>query len=121
MSNTLGPAPINHVMEGSAKAWVNFNGNGTPAARNSLNISSITDNGSGDYTNNFANSLGDANFSATSNSRNSANNDVYVCGIHTFATSSIRTVHNNSSQGVLYASTRLDHTDIGVAIHGDLA
>jgi hypothetical protein len=45
------------------KAWVNFNGTGTVAIRASYNVSSITDNGVGDYTVNFTNALVDANFS----------------------------------------------------------
>jgi hypothetical protein len=36
---------------GIAKAWVNFNGTGTIAARDSENVSSLTDNGTGNYTN----------------------------------------------------------------------
>jgi len=44
------------------KAWVNFNGTGTVAIRASLNVSSITDNGVGDYTVNFTNAVADANF-----------------------------------------------------------
>ncbi len=44
------------------KAWVNFNGTGTVAIRASFNVSSITDNGTGDYTVNFTNALADANY-----------------------------------------------------------
>lgn len=46
-------------------AWVNFNGTGTVAIRASGNVSSITDNGSGDYTVNFTNAMPDANYSAS--------------------------------------------------------
>lgn len=46
------------------RAWVNFNGTGTVAIRASFNVSSITDNGTGDYTVNFTNALSDANYSA---------------------------------------------------------
>ena len=46
-----------------ARAWVNFNGTGTVAIRGSANVSSITDNATGDYTVNFTNSLEDANYS----------------------------------------------------------
>lgn len=46
----------------AVKAWVNFNGTGTVAIRASFNVSSITDNGTGDYTVNFTNALADANF-----------------------------------------------------------
>jgi hypothetical protein len=45
-----------------AKAWVNFNGTGTVAIRSSYNVSSITDNGTGDYTINFTNAFADANY-----------------------------------------------------------
>lgn len=45
------------------KAWVNFNGTGTVAIRASGNVSSITDNGTGDYTVNFTTAFADANYS----------------------------------------------------------
>jgi hypothetical protein len=46
----------------SARAWVNFNGTGTVAIRASANVSSITDNGTGNYTVNFTTAMSDANF-----------------------------------------------------------
>jgi len=46
----------------SARAWVNFNGTGTVAIRASGNVSSITDNGTGDYTVNFTTAMPDANY-----------------------------------------------------------
>jgi hypothetical protein len=46
------------------RAWVNFNGTGTVAIRASGNVSSITDNGTGNYTINFTTSIVDANYSA---------------------------------------------------------
>ena len=46
------------------RAWVNFNGTGTVAIRASGNVSSITDNGTGDYTINFTNAMPDVNYSA---------------------------------------------------------
>ena len=47
----------------TAKAWVNFNGTGTVAIRAAGNVSSITDNGTGDYTVNFTTAMPDANYS----------------------------------------------------------
>jgi hypothetical protein len=44
------------------RAWVNFNGSGTPAIRASGNVTSITDNGTGDYTVNFTTAMPDANY-----------------------------------------------------------
>lgn len=45
------------------RAWVNFNGTGTVAIRASGNVSSITDNGTGDYTVNYTTAMPDANYS----------------------------------------------------------
>jgi hypothetical protein len=56
--NASGSAPIY-----AARAWVNFNGTGTVAIRESGNVSSITDNGTGDYTVNFTTAMADANYS----------------------------------------------------------
>jgi hypothetical protein len=47
------------------RAWVNFNGTGTVAIRGSGNVSSITDNGTGDYTINFTTAMPDANYAPT--------------------------------------------------------
>jgi hypothetical protein len=46
----------------SCRAWVNFNGTGTVAIRASGNVTSITDNGAGDYTVNFTTAFADANY-----------------------------------------------------------
>jgi hypothetical protein len=46
----------------AARAWVNFNGTGTVAIRASGNVSSITDNGNGNYTVNFTTAMPDANY-----------------------------------------------------------
>ncbi len=46
----------------TCRAWVNFNGTGTVAIRADFNVSSITDNGTGDYTVNFTNAMPDANY-----------------------------------------------------------
>jgi len=55
--NATGSAPLF-----ACRAWVNFNGEGTVAIRASGNVSSITDNGTGDYTVNFATAMPDANY-----------------------------------------------------------
>ena len=54
-----GSAPIY-----AARAWVNFDGTGTVAIRASGNVSSITDNGTGNYTVNFTTAMPDANYIA---------------------------------------------------------
>ena len=59
------------VAGGLCRAWVNFNGTGTVAIRASYNVSSITDNGTGNYTVNFTTAMPDTNYSATGNSSKS--------------------------------------------------
>jgi hypothetical protein len=58
--NASGDAPIY-----ACRAWVNFNGTGTVAIRGSGNVSSITDNGTGDYTVNFTTAMPDTNYAIT--------------------------------------------------------
>ena len=57
-------------------AWVNFNGAGTVAIRDSYNISSITDNSVGNYTINFTTAMPDANYSV-----GLAANDIGTAGL----------------------------------------
>ena len=52
----------------TCKAWVNFNGTGTVAIRASYNVSSIKDNGVGDYTVNFTTAMPDVNYSVCGSS-----------------------------------------------------
>ena len=48
-----------------AKAWVNFDGTGTPSISSSFNVSSITDNGTGSYAINFTNAFSNTNYVCT--------------------------------------------------------
>jgi len=56
------------------RAWVNFNGTGTVAIRASGNVTSITDNGVGDYTVNFTTAMPDANYSCVTSAARTINN-----------------------------------------------
>jgi hypothetical protein len=62
-------------INGLARAWVNFNGTGTVAIRASSNVSSITDNGTGDYTLNFTTAMPDANYVPTLTVLNTVSSD----------------------------------------------
>jgi len=69
----------------ACRAWVNFNGTGTVAIRASGNVSSITDNGTGDYTVNFATAMPDGDYSVgigrvAYSSSNSGNAGLVVAG-----------------------------------------
>jgi hypothetical protein len=96
------------------RAWVNFNGTGTVAIRTSGNVSSITDNGVGSYTINFAASLVDANYAvgflAQNNSGGNADEPM-VCGIYggiTPTTSGFRTAFRRlAASGGTLADTEI--------------
>ena len=62
LNNDTGVLATQNGMTGIAKAWVNFDGTGTVAIRSSFNVSSITDNGVGDYTVNFTTAMPNANY-----------------------------------------------------------
>lgn len=66
----------------ACRAWVNFNGTGTVAIRASGNVSSITDNGTGDYTVNFATAMPDADYciQATASQAGTGNNGM-ICSV----------------------------------------
>ena len=52
------------IMNGRAKAWVKWNGTGTLAINGSYNVSTVTDNGTGDYQVNFTTAFANANYTA---------------------------------------------------------
>lgn len=82
-----GSAPIY-----GCRAWVNFNGTGTPAIRASGNVTSITDHGTGDYTINFTTAMPDANYAvvgSTSYTPGGATAAPVVCPV-TYAVGSVR-------------------------------
>ena len=79
------------------RAWVNFNGTGTVAIREDGNVSSITDNGTGDYTVNFTTALPDANYGNNVTGVNDGTNDVVRVTITTAPTASaLRFVLSNT-------------------------
>ena len=85
------------------RAWVNFNGTGTVAIRASGNVSSITDNGTGDYTVNFTTALADANYSmgAAGEIASGTNYNVIQFNQNTApTTSAVRLTSLNQSGGV---------------------
>ena len=103
-ATVTGTAPIY-----PCRAWVNFNGTGTVAIRDSFNVSSITDNGVGDYTVNFATPMSNTNYS---------------CVAMNQQTSGLRVMNNKSGtvNGVQVlssdASIRQDSADISVIVFG---
>jgi len=91
-------------MTGIAKAWVNWNGTGTVAIRDSFNVSSITDNGLGDYTVNFTTAMPNANYSTVGVC--ALSNSIVAGNTHrgftpqSYATTSIKYVVTDGASGL---------------------
>ena len=82
------------------RAWVNFNGTGTVAIRASGNVSSITDNGTGDYSMNFTVAMVDANYSicgSTVGTQSTYYNHIFGSGSSVLTTGSTRFRTANST------------------------
>jgi hypothetical protein len=79
------------------RAWVNFDGTGTVAIRASGNVSSITDNGTGDYTVNFTNAMPDADYSLVATSEQDFNSN----------SEEVASVCKRSSNNLLTSSARI--------------
>jgi len=69
LSNGSVSVPTATVVNGSAKAWINFDGTGTIAARDSFNVASLTDNATGDYRVNFSTALPDGDYATAGSCR----------------------------------------------------
>jgi hypothetical protein len=95
ITTTAGSAPYY-----GARAWVNFNGTDTVAIRGSGNVSSITDNGVGNYTVNFTTAMSDANYSAVA-SGGDASTDARVAVTTTLVAGSYR-VYTRLLDNTLY-------------------
>ena len=112
-SSGTNPSTATQIAQGRAKAWVNFDGTGTPAISDSLNASSITDNGTGNYTVNFTNAMSDTNYCVVQGSNNFGgnNNSVYL-KIDNLTTSSF-TVQ------IVASAAFVDRSLICMAVFGD--
>ena len=111
--------PTTYVTNGSAKAWVNFNGTGTIAARDSFNVASLTDNGTGSFTVNFTSSFGATDYSilGTGNiATNNAGRSVSAPSASTYLASAFGI--NCFRTDTLTAE---DFAFVSAAAHGDLA
>lgn len=105
--------PAEAVTEGTSKSWVNFNGTGTITTRDSYNVTSLTDNGTGDYTVTLTNAMANTDYAALV----TATGDSRVADDLTGRTASaIRVVSFNSATG-----GGVDALQFAVCVFGDLA
>jgi len=117
ISNAAGTGPVALYKQSAAKAWVNFNGQGTVAIRDSFNVASLTDNGTGVYTVNFASSAANSGYSTTNSVDGNgvvsgAMTEIYGYGVGSFG---VRGMNPQASY------TNTDFPTQSCSVHGDLA
>ena len=115
-----GGSTTTNLQQGLKKVWINLNGSGTIATRDSFNVTSITDDATGRYTITIANDMSNANYSSVAGGcvdETTANNQQARQGpaVNNFATGSIQT-HCGSNT---YAQD--DWVIVTAEISGDLA
>mgnify|MGYP001200453705 FL=1 len=106
-----------NLQQGLAKSWANFNGTGTIALRDSLNVSSLTDGATGDYLTYYSSNMANVNYSSSANTGGAG---VLISsgrsGADTNRTNYYRVgVREGNSQA--WTDTDL----VSVTVHGDLA
>jgi len=114
-----GGSATQSLQQGLLKAWINLDGTGTIATLDSLNIASVTDDGSGAYINAFTNSFNNVNYGWNmSTMNNSSTNKGFIAGLRVSTTptaSQLQTsIHQNESGSA-------DRDFVCTSAFGDLA
>ena len=110
--STAGSVTTDYVVNGSAKAWINFDGTGTIAARDSLNFSSLTDDGTGLYTVTISSAMNNDDYGLNVSN---VNPHAQINTTGNMTTTAFATRSRNSSHSNVDADTNT------ASIHGDLA
>ena len=113
-----GSATPTNLQQGLAKVWINFEGDGTIAESDSLNVSGLTDRGTGEYTITIANDMANATYSVTGSGTHDSGSYIAWCCI-------------SHDTGLATGSCPTDYLDNGATardvelacttIHGELA
>ena len=112
-STSLAANKLPDMLSGSAKVWVNFNGTGTIATRESLNVSGLTDSGTGDYSVSLTNSMSSSDYSGSAAGATSGNVG--------FDDAVGNTASSLSLGGFTASGSRVDTVTVVGICHGDLA
>ena len=127
--NTLKDAAGNNsiatsfVASGSAKAWAAMNGTGTPALRDSFNVSGLTDNSTGDFSFAYSSNLAtaDAYTAGGMVANTSASNTTYTLAPYSSSTLTTSSSRYSMRYNTASAEGVADYAYGATTIHGDLA
>ena len=110
--------PMATVNQGTAKSWINFNGESTVATRDSFNVSTLTDVTTATYNITFSNNLSNADYVTTGTGGDTNAAGVIICQPH----ASLEPTTSVCRVTCLQAhATSTDEPYIGALIHGDSA
>ena len=118
IQNTSGGA-VTLTNQSAAKAWVNFNGTGTIAVRDSLNVSSLDDNATGEYDANFSSSMDSVGYTWAISGRSGGTTPDFEA--NSDPTTSYLNFRAGAGTWNGSSYTAQDKTFAVVTIHGDLA
>ena len=116
-----GSSPVTLTKQSAAKAWVNFNGTGTIATRDSLNVASLTDQGTGDYTINFSNAMSNTSYSVNINGSGSSFSYPRLTACGTSGDTGFATTSHGMISLIPSSFAADDIEFVVTSLHGDLA
>lgn len=111
-----------YVLNGSAKSWVNLNGTGTIATRDSFNVASLTDVSTGQIDVTFTSSMDNDDYSFVTNASSTSGGTTTVLSLagsgssNTALTTKYR-IYTLTGGGTTFT----DITVVNSNVHGDLA
>ena len=112
-----GTSATTNLQQGLTKSWINLNGTGTAAFRDSFNTSGLTDNGTGSYTVSFANDFANASYSAAA----AGGERTVTWGIYLGISGGANAAGSHGFHNVSPSDTLTDSAHIFVQFCGDLA
>ena len=113
ISDAAGTGPITLTGQSAAKTFIRFNGTGTIAITSSQNVSSIDDDGTGDYGVNYTNNMSNADYTTTTGATSFSTLTVIRLDTLSAGSADVRTFDASS--------TLVDALNVALNIHGDLA
>lgn len=116
ISDAAGTGPVTLTKQSAAKAWANLNGTGTISLRDSENVSSLTDNGTGQYAVSLTNAFAAADYAVAASAANAARRGFANLGNAGLAAGSFPVFSVSAA-----TSATIDIGIITASAHGNLA
>jgi hypothetical protein len=117
-----GTSTTTNLQQGLCKVWINMDGTGTIAIKDSLNVSGITDNATGQYRVAYTNNMSDSEYALTQGADGTYNGTVCSIGFGDSQNSGLASTHyDNDSRGGNGSGNNLDTVITTGSAHGDLA